>query len=79
MTQEEALTLAWRFIEFLETGSVPDGLFAPDVFCDFTMPKWRLQAPGNRRAGYGGLGVLRGRWDAGHRATHAARVKLIRP
>lgn len=44
MTQEEALTLAWRFIEFLETGSVPDGLFAPDVFCDFTMPKWRLQA-----------------------------------
>jgi hypothetical protein len=32
MTQEESLTLAWRFIEFLETGSVSDGLFAPDVF-----------------------------------------------
>lgn len=36
--------LARRFIEFLETGRVPEGLFAPDVFCDFTMPQWRLQS-----------------------------------
>ena len=30
-------------IEFLETGKAPDGLFAPDVFADFTPPQWRLQ------------------------------------
>jgi hypothetical protein len=46
MRQEEALILARRFIDFLETGAVPDGLFTPDVFCDFTLPKWRLQAEG---------------------------------
>ena len=38
--------LADKLITFLETGSPPDGLFAPDVFCDFTMPQWRLQARG---------------------------------
>jgi hypothetical protein len=31
-------------IRFLETGSVPDGLFAPDVFSDLSLPQWRLQA-----------------------------------
>jgi len=38
--------LAARFIHFLETGEPPSGLFAPDVFCDFTLPRWRLQAQG---------------------------------
>lgn len=33
-----------RFIEFLETGSAPEGLFAPKVFVDLSMPQWRLQA-----------------------------------
>jgi hypothetical protein len=33
-------------ITFLETGTPPDGVFAPDVFCDFTLPHWRLQAQG---------------------------------
>ncbi|MDX6258291.1 MAG: hypothetical protein QOJ11_4625 [Frankiales bacterium] len=33
-----------RLIRFLETGSVPDGLFAPDVFSDLSLPQWRLQA-----------------------------------
>lgn len=37
---------AGRLLTFLETGVVPDGLFADDVFCDFTMPLWRLQAEG---------------------------------
>ncbi|MBS0348381.1 MAG: hypothetical protein JSR69_18190 [Proteobacteria bacterium] len=46
MTEMEAKTLASRFIEFLETGSVPVGLFEADVFCDFTLPRWRLQARG---------------------------------
>lgn len=33
-------------ITFLETGTVADGLFAPDVFFDFTSPLWRQQARG---------------------------------
>jgi hypothetical protein len=40
--------LAARFIEFLETGNAPDGLFTAGAFCDFTMPQWRLQAQGSR-------------------------------
>ena len=57
MTREEATILAGRFIVFLETGTVPDGLFAPNVFCDFTMPKWRLQSEG-----IDGLVALRKGW-----------------
>jgi hypothetical protein len=41
-----ARQLAEGLVEFLETGTPPDGLFAPDVFCDFTLPHWRLQAQG---------------------------------
>lgn len=48
--------LADDLITFLETGEPPAGLFAPDVFCDFTMPRWRLQAEG-----VGGLVALRRR------------------
>ena len=33
-----------KLIRFLETGSVPDGLFAPDVFADLSLPHWRIQA-----------------------------------
>src|SRR5690348_13452350 len=43
---ERARELAGQLIEFLETGQAPAGLFTPDVFCDFTMPQWRLQAQG---------------------------------
>ncbi|GAA4361249.1 hypothetical protein [Angustibacter luteus] len=32
-----------RLISFLETGSVPEGLFAPDVFSDLSLPHWRIQ------------------------------------
>ena len=39
-----------QFVAFLETGERPRGLFAPDVFCDFTMPRWRLQAEGAEAA-----------------------------
>ncbi len=31
-------------IRFLETGSVADGLFAPDLFADLSLPQWRIQA-----------------------------------
>jgi hypothetical protein len=39
--------IAKRFIGFLETGQADDGLFTEDAFCDFTMPRWRLQAQGH--------------------------------
>ena len=64
MTQHEADGLGRLFIEFLETGTVPDALFSTDVFCDFTMPKWRLQARGIdgvlalRTAGHPGPGTV---------------------
>ena len=32
-----------RLIGFLETGTAPDGLFAPDVFADLSLPQWRIQ------------------------------------
>jgi hypothetical protein len=31
-------------IRFLETGSAPDGLFAPDASVDLSLPRWRIQA-----------------------------------
>jgi hypothetical protein len=45
-SQGTARELADKMITFLETGVAPDGLFTPDVFTDFTMPLWRLQARG---------------------------------
>jgi hypothetical protein len=41
---DAARTLAAKFIQFLETNQPPDGLFAPDIFLDMTLPMWRLQA-----------------------------------
>jgi hypothetical protein len=35
-----------RFVAFLESGEAAPGLFAEDVFCDFSAPRWRLQARG---------------------------------
>jgi len=65
-----AHALAEKLIEFLETSEVPDGLFAVDMFCDFTMPTWRLQASGAedsvalRLAGHPGQGTVpRWRFD----------------
>lgn len=45
-TAERAHALAEKFIAFLETNTAPVGLFAPDVFCDYVPPLWRLQAAG---------------------------------
>jgi hypothetical protein len=63
--------LADALVEFLETGSAPEGLFAADVFCDFTLPQWRLQAIGRdelvamRRHSHPGPGTVpRRRLDA---------------
>jgi len=67
---DRAHALAEQFVVFLETGAAPEGLFAPDVFCDFTMPLWRLQAAGIedtlalRKAGHPAPGrVPRWRFD----------------
>ncbi|HEX5117640.1 MAG TPA: hypothetical protein VFW65_20795 [Pseudonocardiaceae bacterium] len=38
--------LAAGLVEFLQTGELPDGLFAADVFLDLTLPTWRLQSRG---------------------------------
>jgi hypothetical protein len=42
--------LADDLIAFLETGEVRDGLFAPSVFFDVTVPHWRVQAEGRDEA-----------------------------
>ncbi|MFD9061989.1 hypothetical protein ACFVZ3_10755 [Kitasatospora purpeofusca] len=70
-TAARAREVADDFVAFLETGVPPFGLFASDVFCDFTMPRWRLQARGVddvlalRRAGHPAPGrVPRSRFDA---------------
>lgn len=61
--------LVHLFIRFLETGKAPEGLFAEDVFVDFTMPLWRRQARGRagleqlRRAGHPDPGSVP-RWRA---------------
>jgi len=34
-----------RLVAFLETGAT-EGLFAPDVFADITLPHWRVQVQG---------------------------------
>jgi hypothetical protein len=46
MSAAQAEAAAKRLIEFLETGTAPAGLFAPDVFLDFSPPLWRVQAQG---------------------------------
>jgi hypothetical protein len=50
MNRELAERVAARFIAFLETGRAPDGLFTEDTFCDFTLPRWRVQAEGRANA-----------------------------
>jgi len=38
--------LADELVRWLETGVRPDGMFSDDVFCDLTLPHWRLQSEG---------------------------------
>jgi len=35
--------LSEGLIAFLQQNTAPDGLFQPDVFCDISLPQWRLQ------------------------------------
>ena len=45
-TRTPTRELAAAVVRFLETGAADPGLFAPDVFCDLTLPTWRLQGAG---------------------------------
>lgn len=38
--------LSNKFVSFLETLIMPDGLFAEGAFADLSLPQWRLQAQG---------------------------------
>jgi hypothetical protein len=65
-----ARELAAKLVSFFETGTAPEGLFAPDVFCDLSLPHWRLQSEGPddlvalRKAGHPAPGsVVRSRLD----------------
>jgi hypothetical protein len=42
--QPEIGTAVANLIRFLECGVPPEGLFAPDVFLDLSLPQWRIQA-----------------------------------
>jgi hypothetical protein len=61
--------LCEKLITFLETGTVPERLFRPDIFLDLTMPAWRVQAAGaeeliaERKQGHPGPGTVT-RWRA---------------
>jgi len=63
--------LVSEFIEFTETGTAPPELFADDVFVDFTMPHWRLQA-GDRD----GLVALRRRGHPDESTVASSRVDV---
>jgi len=63
--------IADLFVRFLETNTAPDGLFTDDVFLDFSLPQWRIQASGRdeavavRRRSHPALGTVpRHRVDA---------------
>jgi len=43
-SEREVAEAVTRLIQFMETGSAPDGLFAPHMFTDLSLPHWRLQA-----------------------------------
>lgn len=38
--------LSAKMTAFLESGTMPEGLFHPDAFLDVSMPTWRIQAQG---------------------------------
>lgn len=42
----ECARLAETLVRWLESGVRPDDLFADDVFCDLSLPQWRVQAVG---------------------------------
>ena len=66
MNKTEVEALAARFIHFLATGEADAQLFSADVFCDFSLPRWRLQAQG---VGTRGDAAATGASEPGHGAA----------
>src|SRR5262245_10642531 len=56
----------------MESGTPPEGLLTAGVFCDFTMPQWRLQSQGiddlvaMRKAGHAGPSSVPRSPSSGH-------------
>lgn len=67
MTNRPIDQIVAEFIEFLETGNARPTLFSADAFCDFTAPRWRMQAQGPD-----GIIALR-------RRGHPCPGKVLRP
>jgi hypothetical protein len=65
----ESARLLDTALRWLETGVRPDGLFADDVFVDFTLPHWRIQAVGTE----GAFGIR----EQGHPAPGRVRVEAV--
>jgi hypothetical protein len=70
LAADDVTVLVGKIITFFETNEAPDGLFADDLFLDYTSPLWRLQAGTRegavalRRAGHSSPGrVARSRVD----------------
>lgn len=42
--QRDVNAVVADLIRFLETGTVPERLFAADMFTDLSLPRWRVQA-----------------------------------
>jgi len=40
---EQTQRLSEGLVAFLEANTAPDGLFEPDIFCDLSLPQWRIQ------------------------------------
>lgn len=61
--------LSEGLVEFLQTNTLPDGIVQPDVFCDLSLPEWRVQTTSAealerlRRQSHPDLGQV-SRWSA---------------
>jgi len=71
LSAPDATTAVACFVRFLETNDAPDGLFAPDIFSDITLPTWRLQADSAE-----GLVAIR---RTGHPVTGEVHVTRVEP
>ena len=67
----DATTAVANVISWLETGVVPDALFAPDVFADVSLPHWRVQSDTVE-----GLLAIR---TEGHPISGQVRVERVEP
>lgn len=67
----DATTAVANLIAFLETGAVPDGLFAPDLFADLSLPHWRVQTAT-------AAGIIAER-VAGHPSPGQVHVERVEP